>query len=315
MKLVEDTIDLDAYLEPASPGENVLPASSFYEQVRDDFLNPIEQAGAVLPWPKTEQLIRLRPAEVSLWVGVNGSGKSMLTSQVATSLCMQGERVCIASLEMRPRKTLYRMTRQAAGGPEPSLRFIKGFHTWTDDKLWMFDHVGQVEPSRVIAVIRYCATQLRVTHFFLDSLMRCVRGEDDYNGQKDFVTDLCNVTQETDIHVHLIHHPKKPPDESHRTTRFDAKGSGAISDQVDNCFSVWRNRAKERQLETDTFENEGEREDCARKPDALVICDKQRNGEWEGQVTLWYDRRSMTYRGDQRPPITHGIDIPMEAAQ
>lgn len=165
-----------------------------------------------------------------------------------------------------------------------------------------------------MATIRYCADKLRISHFFLDSMMRCVRGEDDYNGQKDFVTDLCAAGQETGAHIHLVHHTKKPADDSHKPTRFDAKGSGAISDQVDNVFAIWRNKPKERQLERREWANEEERDKIVSRPDALVICDKQRHGEWEGSIALWFDGRSQSFRGDARQQWTSGIEIPLGAA-
>lgn len=308
MQLIPDSIDLSAYLEPANPGERVVPASKFFEQVRDEFLNPVAASGARSPWPKADALVRFRPAEVSLWIGVNDSGKSLVTSQVALGLCQQDERACIASLEMPPRKTMFRMTRQAAGTNDPPLPFQRKFFGWTDGRLWIFDHVGQVDPARIIAVIRYCGDRLKITHFFLDSLMRCVRGEDDYNGQKDFVTDLCAVAQETGVHVHLIHHTKKPADDTHRPNRFDAKGSGAISDQVDNVFTVWRNKPKERALENERLE-EAAREEWEAKFDALWICDKQRHGEWEGSIGLWFNARSMSFRGERQQGWGGGMEF------
>lgn len=308
MKVIPDTIDLTEYLREPDPGERVIPASSLYEQVLGEFAMPVASTGARTPWAKADGWIRFRPGEVSLWAGVNGSGKSLITSQVALALCEQGEKVCIASLEMPPRKTMYRMTRQAAGAPDPEIRFIKQFHEWTDNRLWIFDHLGQISPSRIMGVIRYCRDRLGITHFFLDSLMRCVRGEDDYNGQKDFVTDFCAVAQETGIHNHLIHHTKKPADDSHRPSRFDAKGSGAISDQVDNAFLTWRNKEKERAVER------GEKEDSKgrlweEKPDELLICDKQRHGEWEGSISLWFNPRGQSFRGEQRVPWLSGIEL------
>lgn len=313
MDLIPEDIDLQDYLEEPSPGVKVVPASRFYEQVRDDFLLPKEARGSKLPWPKTEGLIRLRPGEVSLWHGMNYSGKSLITSQVALSLCQQDERSTIASFEMKPRKTMGRMTRQAAGGPEPSVRFMRAFHDWTDGHLWIFDHLGQIAPNRVIAFVRYVADKLDMQHVFIDSLMKCVRGEDDYNGQKDFVNDLCAVAQETNVHIHLVHHTKKPVDENHKPTRFDAKGSGAIGDQVDNVFGIWRNKAKERALQGE-IKNDAEREKVEGQADTLLVNDKQRHGEWDGVIALWFDQRSMTYRGHARD-AHRGVDVLMPERQ
>ena len=36
-------------------------------------------------------------------------------------------------------------------------------------------------------------------------------------------------------------------------------------------------------------------EEQARSPDAMLICDKQRNFDWEGRIGLWYHRDSMQF--------------------
>jgi twinkle protein len=42
-------------------------------------------------------------------------------------------------------------------------------------------------------------------------------------------------------------------------------------------LTVWRNKRKESDPERHRHE-----------PDAMLICDKQRNGEWEGRIGLWF---------------------------
>ncbi|MCZ9335993.1 bifunctional DNA primase/helicase, partial [Klebsiella pneumoniae] len=81
------------------------------------------------------------------------------------------------------------------------------------------------------AVVRYAAVELGVTHFMVDSLMKCVQGEDDYNGQKAFVDELTAIARDHGLHIHLIHHIKKPANEDHKPSKYDMKGSGAITDQ------------------------------------------------------------------------------------
>ena len=141
---------------------------------------------------------------------------------------------------------------------------------------------------QVCAVARYCAKEKGVTHFVIDSLMKCVAAEDDYNGQKAFVDELTAIARDNQIHIHLIHHIKKPANEDHKPNKYDYKGSGAITDQVDNVVSVWRNKTKEKAREAGKVVNEGD-------PDCLLICDKQRNGEWEGQIGLWFHRDSQQF--------------------
>lgn len=144
----------------------------------------------------------------------------MVTSQIALSLMGQNEKVCIASFEMKPQTTLARMSRMYSGtnpfSPEyQSESGIKAltdlyseFGEWSDNKLWLYDQQGTVDAEKVIGMSRYCAKELGITHVIIDSLMKCSRGEDDYNGQKDFVDELTALARDNMIHIHLIHHMK-----------------------------------------------------------------------------------------------------------
>jgi len=98
------------------------------------------------------------------------------------------------------------------------------------------------------------------------------QGTEVMNAQKNFVTRLCAIAKELNVHIHFVHHTKKPDNENKPASRYDAKGSGSISDNIHNSIIVWSNKDKE---------NTG-------VPDTVLICDKQRNGEWEGQIPLWF---------------------------
>lgn len=263
--------------------------------------------GDYLPWPKTHHIVRLREGEVSLWPGINGHGKSLLTTHVALDLVRQDRRIVIASLEMWPVKTLKRMARQAIGNNNPSEKALFDFIAWLARRFWIYDQHGRADPKHILAVIRYAAVELKVAHFFLDSLMMVCKGDDDYNGQKDFITELCAVAKDTGCHIHLVHHARKMSSEEMMPGKFDAKGSGSITDQVDNVFTVWRDKKKEIERQ-----NGGTDES---KPDAFVICDKQRHGEWEGRIGLWFDPSSMSYRGDERQSFTRGYDLSPRQAE
>jgi twinkle protein len=164
------------------------------------------------------------------------------------------------------------------------------FAEWTDTRLWLYDQQGTVNPQTIVAVTRYCAKELGIQHMFIDSLMKCVKGEDDYNGQKYLVDELCAIAKDHDCHIHLIHHIKKLASEDQTPGKFDAKGSGAVTDQVDNMLIHWRNKAKEAAYQVGKIGDPNE-------PDALLICAKQRNGEWEGRIQLWFDPESNQFLG------------------
>ena len=301
--LSDDSIDFSAYLTETEPKQKVRPASEFVQDLIDDLGSEKREKRAYLPWEKTHGLFAFRPGEVTLWGGVNGHGKSLMTGLAALSLCTQGEKVCIASFEMKPRKSLERMARQFSSQAAPTPFEMRDsavmaafrdcyeqFRDWTDRQLWFYDQQGTVKTETLIGVMRYCAKELGITHFFIDSLMKCIAGEDDYNGQKTFIDEVTAIARDYGMHIHVIHHIKKLASEEAQPDKMDVKGSGSITDQVDNLLLVWRNKKKERDQQAGKKVSETE-------PDALLICDKQRNGEWEGKFSLWYERDSQQFVG------------------
>ena len=299
--LTADDIDFALYERETDAKRKVRPAAEWVQELIDRIGTTAKEKRAVMPWRKTHKLIQFRPGEVTLWGGANGNGKSLVTGQIALSLVAQDERVCVASFEMKPIKTLERMARQwsnfnpsdpAFHGVSEATEQLRDvyaqFRDWTQKTLWLYDQQGTVNAQQVCAVARYCAKELNVSHFFIDSLMKCVAGEDDYNGQKAFVDELTAIARDHQIHIHLVHHIRKPANESHVPNKYDYKGTGAIVDQVDNIISVWRNKDKDKNRAAGKMVSDGE-------PDTKLICDKQRNGEWEGVIGLWYEPNSQQF--------------------
>lgn len=298
--ITPDTFDFQQYMVEAEPQAKVLPAEAWRDELIASTRGGDVVTGARLPWSKTHDHIRFRGGEVTLWQGINGHGKSQLLGQASLGFGAQGERTCIASFEMKPLSTLKRMLRQAARVENPSEHFAARFMDWIQGRFWIYDQLGQVKPEMIYAVIRYCATRLQIKHIIIDSLMKCVRGEDDYNGQKDFVDMLTSLARDHNVHIHLVHHVRKKENEDSVPGKFDAKGSGSISDQVDQVLTVWRNKKKERAREQALRTGAEMPADLADAPDAMLICDKNRHGEWEGSIALWYHAPSLQYVGDSR---------------
>jgi twinkle protein len=310
--ILPDDIDFSFYEHETDAAQKVKPASMWVRELINRINTPIKSEHSYMPWGKTRKLLQFRPGEVTVWGGPNGVGKSMITGQVALSLCAQDQKVCIASFEMKPMKSLARMGRQWTHyNPDDPLvlsdsferakmiDLMEQFSDWTDGKLWFYDQQGTVSWKQVCAVARYCAKELGITHFFVDNLMKCVAGEDDYNGQKAFVDELCAIARDHNMHIHLVHHIKKPANDSDKPTKYDFKGTGAITDQPDNVIAIWRNKRKERDAQAN-------KPTLITDPDALLIVDKQRNGDgWEGNIALWYHKQSQQFLGghDRKPIV------------
>jgi len=293
-----DDFSVEEYYEPDRVNLQVRGAKDYLAQIIDDVVNPKIENVVNMPWEKSAASFNYRLGEVTLYAGSNGGGKSLITGQVALGLIKQRQRICIASFEMKPKRTLLRMMRQFAGEDIGQPRFMDKvqyitkmadrFEKFCGQNLWLYDKQGTTSAKEVIAMARYCAVELGVNHVFIDSLMKCVSGEDDYNAQKAFVDAITALARDHNIHVHLIHHIRKLANEDTMPGKNDVKGTGAIADQVDNVLLMYRNKKKEHDAQ------QGKMVD-ARTPDAMLMCEKQRNGEAEEWYHLWYHKDSQQF--------------------
>lgn len=294
-ELIPDAMDFSAYERETECKAKVKSARDFLDDLRGEFMPKTRAQAPEMFSTRLRGLLHFRPGEVTVWAGYNGHRKSMMTGQVCLDLCVQKHRTLILSPEMAPERTLARMARQAAAVAQPSGAFLESFAQWTDGRLWLFDHMGRISPSLCLAVLRYFAEELHGQQVFIDSMMMVCASEEHLDEQKQFVTDLVRVAQETGLHVHLVAHCRKPMKEDDRPpTKYDIRGSSAISDQCPNVVLVWANKAKQAALEKDPHD-----EAELSKPDALLIVDKQRNGEFEGKLKLWFDARSFRFVDDR----------------
>ena len=255
----------------------IRPASDWRGDLDYILDNPIHQQGDELPWGKSWGTIRLRHSELSIWAGVNGHGKSSLNSQVLGWRAAQGQKIMIASMEMPPVKTLGRMIRQLCGGRTPDKGWREKFFKIMEGRLWFYDQLGSVDAKRILDVTRYSADVLGCNHIQIDSITKIKGLRDEYSKQADLVNELQSVAFDYKTHVHLIAHMRKGETENKMPDKFDLRGASDIADQADNIFIVWQNKPKINNPEKYVGE-----------PDTVLRCAKQRHGEWEGRLNLWF---------------------------
>ena len=163
--LRSEDIDTEKYLKAHDVTHKVNEATTWLDEMQEELVNPSErERGQVMPWPKTHSSFAFRPGEVTIYAGTNGSGKSMVTGQVALGLIKQKQKVCIASFEMKPKRSLYRMLRQFSGQnlDVPAIEnnakrigeYISRFSSFASDRLWMYDQQGTTSSRQVIAMSR-----------------------------------------------------------------------------------------------------------------------------------------------------------------
>lgn len=297
-----DDIDFGAYERETEARAKIRRASLFADQLDAQFAH--RDRNSRRPRMSSTKLggaLEFRPGEVTVWAGYNGHRKSLVTGQVMLDLASQGERVLSMSFEMLPGATLARQCRQFWASGQPNARQRADFLTWTDDRLWMFDHIGRFSSRKCVATLAYFAQTLFGTHVFIDSLMMVCESEESLDEQKQLVTDLVRVAQETGMHLHLIAHCRKPGDDDARPpSKYSVKGSSTITDLPHNIVTVWANQAKKAEVEAKGANVE---EKWLEQPDALLWVCKQRNGAYEGKLKLWFDEVSFRFFNERTSPI------------
>ncbi len=240
--------------------------------------------GITLPWAGTEDKFRLRPGEVTLWGGYNGSGKSAMLGQIMTHVAGEcGERVLVASFEMPLEDLIERHVQQIVGEPFSHVSDREYYNAMGpfESSYFVYTQEDDISPKRILGLIEYAASRLYVRHVVIDSLAMCnVPEGDGHNANlKRFVQMLKILAERHGIHVHLVAHLRKPNTLTHRPpTRFDIKYGGELADMAHNVVLVWRNELKEK--------GEGE---CS--ADAGLLVDKQRKSpSWCGFIPLQYNR-------------------------
>ncbi len=163
--------------------EGLHHASDYKDKIIELFWpTPEQHLGYTVPYSKLNGKLYFRPAELTLWSGASGAGKSQLLSDCIPHWISQKSRLCLASLEMKGEQSLRRLTKQTGGIEQPTREMIERILHFLDDGLILYEHVGKSSVDRLLDVFDYCRARYGCDQFIIDSLMRLGICSDDYAG-------------------------------------------------------------------------------------------------------------------------------------
>lgn len=245
--------------------------------------------GVKTPWERAGATLLFRPGETVVLAGIGGHGKSELIGHILLDSMKQGERACIASLEFLPERFLYRLTRQALADAHPTVLGIRVAHEWYRNKLWLYTGSGTSDYQEILDCFLYARRRYNVRLFILDNFSKLHIADDDYTKQKQFVNRVSDFARDHQVIFIIVNHRRKAEFER-PGEGADIKGSGAWADLCDTVLMLWRNRPKEDARKKAATEKAFF--DEAGSPDTMLRCRKQRNGDSEPQIALWWDGKS-----------------------
>lgn len=249
--------------------------------------------GYTTPYGKLGKKLLFRPGEVTLWTGASGSGKSQIISDCVPHWIEEGARICLASFEMHPAQTLRRMVKQAGNVDRPTTVFLGDILAYLDNGLLLYEKVGKSGVGPLLDIFDYARAKYGCQMFVIDSLMRLGIAGDDYSGQEKAVYQLVDWTIKHNVHTHLVAHARKGEKGSGAPETEDIKGAMEIGANAFNILSVWRNRPLEEKIAAATSEEE--KNALREKAGVILNIAKQRNGDFEGKIGLWFDQETYRY--------------------
>lgn len=239
------------------------------------------------PFDKHGERLRLYPCGVTIWSGFPGAGKTTLLRQLACHLLQKDSGVFFASLEEHPKHLLVRLAATAAGVDKLTSNQLQWFIDVYGPKLRIWAKVGLAKHRSLLAVIRKLA-QEGISHAIIDSLMKMDISSQDFEGQRVFANLLAATAQQTRMHIHLVAHPKKPPQADQDPDINDVGGAKEIGGIADNVVFV-------RRKEGDT--------PLATATGMKITIRKQRHGHGGlGDITGWFHRDKRQFHVEQFAP-------------
>jgi len=236
-------------------------------------------AGLGLPFAGNS-ILRFTPGRWSLWSGTSHGGKTQFLRFLMTHGIKEGEKVLFASLEEEPDEVALEFCAVALATRSFNDERIDTAIDFLEEKLYVFNHSGFIEPDVIVGAAIYAAKNLGVTHVVIDSLMMLSIRKDDFEAQKDLGMLLRRTTRQLGIHIHMVAHPRKGGSSQDMMDMYDIQGAQELVALADSVITL--QRAPKNPKKRDEW---GITADC----DALLRVWKQR-GEWNmtGHLELGY---------------------------
>lgn len=191
--------------------------------------------------------------QVSVWSGLNGSGKSAFLNQQVLEYIRQGYKVMLFSAELMDYSIKNILYRLIAGKKRLTLsengtywylgddNLKRVIDAYIGENLQVYNNQYSFRPEEIMQTIRYAVKNKGIKVVILDNLMTMdLRGyaQNKYEAQSEFAKKIAQLAKELQVHIHIVMHPTK-------TTGFlrknDISGSADLSNAVDNVFIIHRN--------------------------------------------------------------------------
>lgn len=261
------------------------------KQLLEQFMRTRE-GYATAPFDPDGKKIRFFRKGYTIWSGYPGAGKTTALRHFICHLLAAKERVFIASMEEHPVEVIVQLAGCCFGREVPTVEQLQWFIDFysADLKIWGITGVG--DPKEILGTAQALAKD-GVRQVFIDSLM-CLRVDSqDFEGQRIFANRLSAVAIESDIHIHLVAHPRKAISVQQEADLNDVAGGADFGRLAHNICFVRKGTAQEGYQSNP---------DCS--PMQFAIRKQRYGNGFTGEINGWLNKRLRQFKldnFDQRP--------------
>jgi twinkle protein len=238
---------------------------------------------ATAPFDVSGDKLRFYPGEVTIWSGYPGAGKSTVLRELTDHLLHTGNKVFTASFEEHPTDLLIHLAGTAYGREVPDAKQLQWFIDYYADSLWIWGTIGIAKHRQILGTVQALA-QKGVTHAIIDSLMCLDIDNGNFELQRQFANLLAAVAASTNVHIHLVAHPRKLVSADQEPDINDVAGARELGGRLANIVFVRRGKSE---MSIDGL-----------TPMRLAIR-KQRILGYVGDIVGWFNRSLRQFKVDQ----------------
>lgn len=204
------------------------------------------------------ELDGIRKAELTMLTSGTGMGKTTFINDIVYTWAKRGLKIADIKLEKNIRRTIYDYMAMHYGIAPRKFAQNTGLITEQQKQefldtfggnLYFLKHFGSLDSNKLLALLDYYATVLKVDYIFLDHISIAVSGNDGgIDGERKEIDKLLTKIRElinrTGVGFICVSHLKNPPngtpqwEEGRTIRRSDLRGSGSLAQLSDNIIAI-----------------------------------------------------------------------------
>ena len=254
-----------------------------------------------------KRIVGFAEGEISVWSGLNGSGKSSFLTQQILEYAEQGIKTVLFSGEMQDYVIQNSLIKMVAGkkaltpSKDESYWYLEDENkrkiilSWLDKYIFLYKNEYGTKVEDVMKAIQWLVKKENIKIVILDNLMTlnlsCYQERDKYEAQSSFIKDLVKVAKRLNIHIHIVMHPRKA---SGFLRKDDISGSADLSNASDNVFIIHRVNRDFKNRGTEILDA-GAMSYLSGFSNVIEICKNRRHGVQDVFVGLRFEKETKKF--------------------